>query len=107
MRTSVRGLHLGRGRPPRPDTLAQTGQISSHKRLADGAGHTFLCKRKEGRSGPSVAPPLCGAAPEDCSDPANIGRLAFRGVTQAETSGVPNEVTKRLRHAKESNHELH
>src|SRR3954465_12169943 len=27
---------------PRPDTLAQTGQITSHKPLADGAGHTFF-----------------------------------------------------------------
>src|SRR3954463_10032651 len=35
-------LHLGRGKTPRPDTLAQTGQITSHKPLADGAGHTFL-----------------------------------------------------------------
>ena len=26
----------------RPDTLTQTGQITSHKPLADGAGHTFF-----------------------------------------------------------------
>ena len=29
-------------RVPRPDTLVQTGQITSQKPLADGAGHTFL-----------------------------------------------------------------
>jgi len=27
---------------PRPDTLTQTDQITLHKPLADGAGHTFL-----------------------------------------------------------------
>lgn len=34
-------LHLGRGTTPRPDTLAQTGQIPSQKPPADRTGHTF------------------------------------------------------------------
>jgi hypothetical protein len=41
MRIKVRGLHLGGGKAPRPDTLAQIGQDTSQKPLADGAGHTF------------------------------------------------------------------
>src|SRR5436305_12431267 len=37
-RTSI----LAGAAAPRPDTLTQTGQIVSHKLLADGAGHTFF-----------------------------------------------------------------
>src|SRR3954465_9190744 len=35
-------LHLGRGTTPRPDTLAQTGQITRKSCLRTGGGHTFL-----------------------------------------------------------------
>ena len=39
---SARNSILAGARAPRPDALTQTGQIASHKPLADGAGHTFL-----------------------------------------------------------------
>jgi putative ABC transport system substrate-binding protein len=42
-RTSI----LAGAAAPRPDTLTQTGQIVSHKLLADGAGHTFFDARRE------------------------------------------------------------
>ncbi len=44
-RTSI----LAGATAPRPDTLTQTGQITSHKPLADGAGHTFFKRQPEAR----------------------------------------------------------
>ena len=42
---SARTSILAGATAPRPDTLTQTGQIASHKPLADGAGHTFFNHR--------------------------------------------------------------
>src|SRR6478735_9706616 len=42
-RTSI----LAGAAAPRPDTLTQTGQITSHMPLADGAGHTFFKRQPE------------------------------------------------------------
>ena len=48
MRTkSARTSILAGATAPRPDTLTQTGQITSHKPLSDGAGNTFFKRQPE------------------------------------------------------------
>src|ERR1700690_2638861 len=51
-RTSI----LAGATAPRPDTLTQTGQITSHKPLADGAGHTFLNDSPSRSTADHIAP---------------------------------------------------
>src|SRR5205814_5868002 len=84
MRTRARGTPSWPGQTaPRPDTLTQTGQITSHKPLADGAGHTFLkCRAPyaddRSRRRREISDPESGA---ECGAGAGIGRSvdpAFR-----------------------------
>jgi hypothetical protein len=66
-RTSI----LAGAAAPRPDTLTQTGQITSQKPLADGAGHTFLNDRPRRSTADHIAPLLnripCLDESQDCN----------------------------------------
>src|SRR6266851_4084599 len=88
-RTSI----LAGATAPRPDTLTQTGQITSHKPLADGAGHTFLNDSPRRATADHIAPfesrTACSPASQVCSAAKVIsGWAAICAARAASCAGV-------------------